>query len=453
MEYQIYPGIEEKDCLMLRRYRRNLHKYPETGWLTYRTTALAAEILEKAGYEVFAGEECVAFDLAEDTPDSRQIKRAADQCRQDLQNGLYQKWKKRMGRLGGAVAVYDSGRPGETIAFRFDIDGLPVGEDGRMQERRPVAENFMSRYPGCSHACGHDGHTAMGLVLARKLMERRSELTGRLIFIFQTAEEGVRGAKSMCRSWKFGRIHKLICCHIGFTGEDQFVAGAGGFLATTKLDVEFTGRSAHAGLCPERGRNALLAAAEAAVKMQDIPVPETGIVRLNVGTFQAGEARNTVPAHACFQMETRGSDSGKNQYLRRHAEEMIRACSEKYGVKCVITEKGESDSADSSRELSRQLLEIARDLGVYKDCLLHQTFGASDDGAVFMNKVQQEGGQAAYILLGTKQTGHHHESAFDFDEQVLDKGLAVLYRAAGAFCISGKKVSDPYVSEKELCKL
>lgn len=47
MEYQIYPGIEEKDCLMLRRYRRNLHKYPETGWLTYRTTALAAEILEK----------------------------------------------------------------------------------------------------------------------------------------------------------------------------------------------------------------------------------------------------------------------------------------------------------------------------------------------------------------------------------------------------------------------
>lgn len=70
-----------------------------------------------------------------------------------------------------------------------------------------------------------------------------------------------------------------------------------------------------------------------------------------------------------------------------------------------------------------------------------------------MNKVQQEGGQAAYILLGTKQTGHHHVSAFDFDEQVLDKGLAVLYRAAGAFCISGKKVSDPYVSEKELCKL
>lgn len=440
MEHQLYPGIGEKDRQMLRRYRRNLHKYPETGWLTYRTTALAAEILEKAGYEVFAGEECVAFDLAEDVPDREQIKEADARCRKDLPEGLYQKWKKRMGRLGGAVGVYDSGRPGQTVAFRFDIDGLPVREDGRMQERRPVAENFMSRYPGCSHACGHDGHTAIGLVLARKLMEQKQDLTGRLLFIFQTAEEGVRGAKSMCRCWKFGRIDKLICCHIGFTGADQFVAGAGGFLATTKLDVEFTGKSAHAGLCPERGRNALLAAAEAVVKMQDIPTPKTGTVRLNAGTLRAGEARNTVPAHARLQMETRGSDSGKNQYMRSQAEGIIRACCEKYGVICTITEKGESDSADSSEGLSRQLLDMARKLGIYKDCLLHQTFGASDDGAVFMNKVRQEGGEAAYILLGAKQTGHHHESAFDFDEKALDKGLAVLYRAAGCFCAAGKPV-------------
>lgn len=437
MYHEMYPDIGEKDCQMLRRYRRNLHKYPETGWLTYRTTALAAEILEKAGYEVFVGEECVSFDLAEDTPDSDMIKKASEQCREDLQEGLFRKWKKRMGRLGGAVAVYDSGRPGETVAFRFDIDGLPVREDGRRKDRMPVAENFMSRYPGCSHACGHDGHTAVGLVLARKMMEDKKELKGRLMFIFQTAEEGVRGAKSMCRSWKFGKIDRLICCHIGFTEENCFVAGAGGFLATTKLDVEFTGRSAHAGLCPQRGRNALLAAAEAMVKMQDIPKPDTGVVRLNVGVLNGGEARNTVPAHACLQMETRGSDSGKNQYMRSEAEKIIKACAERYQVRCRITEKGESDSADSSEELSRQLMEIALELGVYKECKLHQIFGASDDGAVFMKKVQQEGGQAAYILLGAEQTGNHHESAFDFNEKVMDKGLAVLYRAGKYFCTKG----------------
>lgn len=83
------------------------------------------------------------------------------------------------------------------------------------------------------------------------------------------------------------------------------------------------------------------------------------------------------------------------------------------------------------------MLELAQELDVYGECRLHQTFGASDDGAVFMNKVQREGGQAAYILLGAKQTGDHHESAFDFDEKVLDKGLAVLYRAAKVFCMSG----------------
>ena len=92
-------------------------------------------------------------------------------------------------------------------------------------------------------------------------------------------------------------------------------------------------------------------------------------------------------------------------------------------MKCSF--RGESVSAASDEALSQKVLAVAKQNGCFSDYMLTKDFGASDDGAVFMDLVEQQGGKAVYMLLGTKIRGLHHESVFDFDESVLDKGFAL----------------------------
>ncbi|WP_294900311.1 M20/M25/M40 family metallo-hydrolase [uncultured Eubacterium sp.] len=446
-------------------YRRLFHKYPEPGWLTFFATIYIAEHLENAGYTVSVGREILKDEVLMDGPTEDEImhweKRAAKLAtEQGISEDKVAAWMARMDHRTGVVAILDTKREGKTKAFRFDMDALTVAES-MDTDRVPVQEQFVSQHPGISHACGHDGHMALGLTFAEYVAEQydklvqyaenvsrqyckampcvddvskqksvrnkqeniSAEMCGRYMFIFQPAEEGVRGAFAFRHQWNFGKIDELYCCHIGFAPEDTFVAGAKGFLATSKFDVTFTGKSAHAGLAPERGRNALLAAAKATMDMQAFPRPDTGIMRLNVGKLEAGEARNTIPAHAKMIVETRGETGELNTYMKEQAFLCIQKAAKQYGVTYEVQFQGESVSAASDEALSQKVQTVARRIGCFSDYLLTKDFGASDDGAVFMDMVQQQGGQAVYMLLGTKIKGLHHESVFDFDETVLEKGF------------------------------
>ena len=432
-------------------YRRLFHKYPEPGWLTFFATIFIAEHLKKAGFEVHVGREILRDEKRMDPPteeetvlwEQRAVKLAAEQ---GIAEERVAKWMARMDHRTGIVAILDTKREGNTRAFRFDMDALTVAES-MDADRVPVKEQFVSRYQGVSHACGHDGHMALGLTFAEYLAEqyRKSvknvgevsnqesaesmqdeipvEMCGRYMLIFQPAEEGVRGAFAFRHQWNFGKIDELYCCHIGFAPENTFVAGAKGFLATSKFDVTFTGKSAHAGLAPERGRNALLAVAKATMDMQAFPRPESGITRLNVGKLEAGEARNTIPAHAKMIVETRGETGELNTYMKEQALCCIEQAAKAYGVTYEVQFQGESVSAASDEALSRDVLAVAEQTGCFSDYMLTKDFGASDDGAVFMDMVEQQGGKAVYMLLGTKIKGLHHESVFDFDETILRKGF------------------------------
>ncbi len=418
---------KEKEHQLLLQWRRDLHRYPESGWLTLRTSILLAEELEQVGYTVYIGEEIVPAEQAINPPTQEQMRRARERCHAELSDALWEKWNCRMGNLGGVIAVCDSGRPGPVAACRFDTDALEITESNEA-ERVPVREGFLSLHDGCFHGCGHDGHTAVGLVCALRLAKERDAFCGKLILIFQPAEEGVLGAKSYCGHWRFDPIDVFLSGHIGFTEADTFVAGAEQFLATSEIDGEFIGKSAHAAAAPERGKNALVALAEAVMQMQKIPKPAEGTVRLNVGVMQAGEARNTIPAHACFQMETRGSSDELSHYMRSEAERILSECAAKYGVECRLRIKEGGDCADSSEALSRRICRIAEESGLYGNCKLHQVFAASDDATAFMRMTQQAGGQAAYMLFGCPENGLHHESGFDFDEEVLEKSCEIWTR-------------------------
>lgn len=465
-------------------YRRLFHKYPEPGWLTFFATIFIAEHLEKAGFKVLVGREILKDEKRMDPPteeetalwEQRAVKLAIEQ---GIAEDKVATWITRMDHRTGIVAILDTKREGKTKAFRFDMDALTVAESMDV-DRVPVKEQFVSQYQGVCHACGHDGHMALGLTFAEYLAEQVKQkqhgnlehcvenqvkqhgrsidcvdrtsageaisngnvskfnetiadlsgsvagrICGRYMFIFQPAEEGVRGAFAFRHQWNFGKIDELYCCHIGFAPEDTFVAGAKGFLATSKFDVTFTGKSAHAGLAPERGRNALLAAAKATMDMQVFPRPKTGITRLNVGKMEAGEARNTIPAHAKMIVETRGETGELNTYMKEQALSCIERVAKEYGVTYEVQFQGESVSAASDEALSQKVLAVAKSTGCFLDYMLTKDFGASDDGAVFMDMVEQQSGKAVYMLLGTRIRGLHHESVFDFDESVLDKGFTL----------------------------
>lgn len=465
-------------------YRRLFHKYPEPGWLTFFATIFIAEHLEKAGFKVLVGREILKDEKRMDPPTEeetalwkqRAVKLAIEQ---GIAEDKVATWITRMDHRTGIVAILDTKREGKTKAFRFDMDALTVAESMDV-DRVPVKEQFVSQYQGVCHACGHDGHMALGLTFAEYLAEQvkqkqhgnlehcvenqvkqhgrsidcvdrtsagevisngnvskfnetiadlsgsvAGKICGRYMFIFQPAEEGVRGAFAFRHQWNFGKIDELYCCHIGFAPEDTFVAGAKGFLATSKFDVTFTGKSAHAGLAPERGRNALLAAAKATMDMQVFPRPKTGITRLNVGKMEAGEARNTIPAHAKMIVETRGETGELNTYMKEQALSCIERAAKEYGVTYEVQFQGESVSAASDEALSQKVLAVAKSTGCFLDYMLTKDFGASDDGAVFMDMVEQQSGKAVYMLLGTRIRGLHHESVFDFDESVLDKGFTL----------------------------
>mgnify|MGYP002671194830 FL=1 len=108
----------------------------------------------------------------------------------------------------GVVAVLRCGE-GATLAMRFDIDALPMAECPQ-ETHRPTREGFASVNPGMMHACGHDGHAAIGLGVAHILAAHRDELRGTVKLIFQPAEEGVRGAKSIVENGHLDGVDYLI---------------------------------------------------------------------------------------------------------------------------------------------------------------------------------------------------------------------------------------------------
>lgn len=456
------------------RCRRMLHRHPEPGWLCFFSTVCVADLLTRCGYQVRVGREILADTPLVDPPVEADVTAALKQGRawflqerergmlfpdfpyeghsslalqHDLRNDnsrtsdlhlcrdagdLWDALTQRMDRESGVLAIMEpaNGDYSKTILFRFDMDALPV-QEAQQSDRLPVKEHFMSCVDGVSHACGHDGHTAAGIGLAHHFAAGKyaDRFHLRLIFLFQPAEEGVRGAAVFAKRLPDlipGKIDDMIGCHIGFTKPDTFVAGAGGFLETTKLDVRFTGKSAHAGLAPQDGRNALLAAASAVTAMYKFKRPDQGTALLNVGTMHAGETRNSIPARAFLQMETRGSNRALNDYMKSHAVSCIMREAEQYGVRAEIIPAGESCSADSSPKLTQRVLESAEAMRLYAHCRDHQIFGASEDAAVLMDMVQRQGGEAVYLLFGAEPGIKNHDPAFDFDESVLEKMIRIL---------------------------
>ena len=402
-------------------YRRDFHMYPETGWTEFRTTAKIAEALYACGYDVHYSAEFLKpqYILGRNIDCDAEVSRAISQ-------GASPEIIKKMDGLTGLYAELDTGYDGPVTALRFDIDCVDVSETTDTSHF-PVIEKFASKNQGRMHSCAHDGHAATGLVLAECLLECRDKLCGKIRFIFQPAEEGVRGGYAMTSSGIVDDADNFIAMHYGLGAPTGFVyGGTKGFLCSTKFDVAFKGKSAHAGGEPEKGRNALLAAAAAALNLHAIPPHSGGATRINVGVLNAGEGRNVVPQHALMKVETRGATNDTAAYMYERSQEVLKGAAEMYGVELTATKQGETITAESSDSLSKLIADAAAAVEGVKKACPERTMSGSDDACWMMKNVQEHGGAASYVTVGADLKAGHHNDHFDFDERAMPIALELL---------------------------
>ena len=415
--YDHHPATTRTDL------RREFHRYPEPAWREYRTTCRVIEELQQLGIPVTYGSaiHCreAMYGLPED--DAANLRRARDEgCDGALLAEL-------AGGYTGCVATIRGAHPGCTVAVRVDLDCNTIPES-REVDRLPVQEGFLSCHDGFMHGCGHDGHAAIGLGLAARLWQRRTELHGQVKLIFQPAEEGLGGGASMVAAGVLEGVDILLGGHIsmGLSPVGVIAAGTHGFLASTKMDVFIHGRGAHAGVCPEEGRNALAAAAAAVTNLLAISRTGRGASRINVGSLVSVAGRNVIPPEAKLSLETRGATDEINRYMEDAALRVCRTAAEMYGCTMDHRIMGRGDAAGSDAALVERVTESLRAVPGVTEVLPSFDFRASEDVTTMMRHVQSHGGQATELIFGADIAAPHHSERFDFDEAVLPLAVDAL---------------------------
>jgi amidohydrolase len=258
--------------------RRDFHRHPELSFEERRTAEIIAERLTAAGLEVRTG----------------------------------------IGRTG-VVGVLQGDRPGRTVAWRADIDALPLTE--------LLDQPFVSGTRGVMHACGHDGHGAIAITLAEILAARRRDLPGTAVFIFQPAEEVFGGAKPMIEAGVLERprvdeiygLHLTTQSAVGHVG----IRPGPSMASADFFDVEVTGQGGH-GAYPHLSMDPITSAANILVGMQnlvsrEVAAQETAV--LTIGQFVGGTKHNIIPASAVL----RGSLRTFNPRVRTQIKERLAA--------------------------------------------------------------------------------------------------------------------------------
>ncbi|MCF2207666.1 M20 family metallo-hydrolase [Halobacterium salinarum] len=417
--------MDYTDPAVLTRLRRDLHGIPEPAWCEFQTTARVVDACEDIGVDTLhVGPQAVASDARMAVPDDDTL---ADWRATARDAGVDEALLDSMaGGHTGAIAVLDRGE-GPTVGLRVDIDALHVTES-EADDHHPAGEGFRSEHDGCMHACGHDGHATIGVGVLAAVAD--SDFQGTLKVVFQPAEERAGGGKPIAESGHLDDVDYLYAVHLGLdhpTGE--VVAGVDGFLAVSHLRADFTGTGAHAGSHPEDGRNAIQAMATAIQNLHAIPRHDGGATRVNAGRAGGGTAPNIVPDSAFLEGEVRGETTALMEYMKSHADRVVRSAAEMHDCTVETATEGQAPSAESDRELAACFGAVAADRAGVDSVLDSDALGGSEDATYLMRRVQNTGGMACYVCVGTDHPGGHHTPTFDVDEQSLRIGVGALTTA------------------------
>ncbi len=377
----------------LSEIRRDFHMHPEPSFEEHRTTARIRAILAEFGVEI------------RETP----------------------------GLATGAVGVIRGREKGRVLGLRADIDAL------RMEQQNDVA--YRSRNAGVMHACGHDGHTAILLGVARRLRETglAARIKGELRLLFQPAEEIVSGAKAMIAAGAMDDppVDRVLAAHlwpdlpVGQIGFYRDVSHA----ASDSFYIDVQGQGVH-GSSPEKGRDPIVAGAalvQAAQTIVSRNLDPTDAGVISFGEFQAGSAPNVIPPAARISGTIRSFKAEVRDTIIRRLQELSRGMGEALGVTMAFTLKEGVPACRNDPKVSEAFFDsAARVVGEGNLRWLEPKCGGED--FAFMARKAP----GAIIRLGCRGASQGfihplHSPLFDMDEAVLPLGVEIFCRAVEDF--------------------
>ena len=366
--------------------RRAVHQEPELAWQETRTAARVAEFLEGRGLAVRTG-------------------------------------------VGGTGVLAEIGRAGRGVLLRVDMDALPLAED--------TGAPYASRVPNTMHACGHDGHVAMGAGAARVLAARA--LPGLARVLFQPAEEGEGGAQAVADAALAGidavfGVHLWNELPVGTLG-----VKAGPLMAAVdRLQIVVRGRGGHGGK-PHRSADPVVAAAHVVMALQTVVSREVSPLQaavVTVGSIHGGQAFNVIPDEVVLTGTIRTFDEALRRSMPERITRLARGVAE--GLQCtaaVEVRHGNPPVVNDAGAAEVARRAAARVVGEAQVVSPEPTMGG-EDMAVYFERVP-----GCFVFVGSANAARgldqpHHSPRFDFDEDALWIGtrflVAVAEEALGA---------------------
>ena len=325
----------------------------------------------------------------------------------------------------GVVAELDTGRPGRTVLVRADMDALPVHEERDSDYRSTVA--------GKMHACGHDGHTAVLLAVAEILVHRREELAGgKVIFIFQPAEEVGKGAAAMLAEGVLQGVpvDSSIGLHLSSNHEVGKVAVSPGpsMAATDSFTVTFTGRGGHAGY-PHQNVDTVVLAAQAITGLQTLVSRETSPLEqavISIASVNGGNSHNIIPSKVELRgtMRTFGDDLRARLVAR--LPEFLSDLAKAYGGSLEIDWVSSAPAVVNDPQRTREFQKVAAEaLGADNVIELEPVMG-SEDMSLWLRAAP---GVFFWVGARNEERGFdkaHHHPEFDIDEDSIETAILLL---------------------------
>ncbi len=375
------------------RWRRDFHRHPEIGFQENRTAGIIAETLRQLGLEVQTG----------------------------------------MGQTG-VVGLLEGDRDGPTILLRFDMDALPVHEENQI--------DFISQSPGLMHACGHDGHMAMGLAVARIMAGYQEKMAGRIKFLFQPAEEGLGGALAVMAAGALENPRPAAALAMHLWNEipyGKIRVTAGPTMASSSIfSLTVKGKGGH-GAVPHRSIDPILAAAHIVTALQSIVSrnidPQESVV-VTIGQMTAGTTFNVIPDKAILKGTVRSYDDELHRDVYRRilemAQNMAAALRCTASMETVAIVPAVVNAARPTAAVRKAAVAIVGEDNVIQG----RTMGAEDMGYI----LQQIPGCYFFIGSQNEEKGFnfpHHHPRFDFDERALVLGVATMTQAVAGYVLPG----------------
>lgn len=324
----------------------------------------------------------------------------------------------------GIVAYFKAKNPARTLAFRADMDALPLNEE--------TNECYSSKIDKCMHACGHDAHTAILLGLAKTLKHYENELKNDILLVFQPAEEASPkgGAKAIIESGALDNIDEIYGLHVwpeAKAGEVMVKKGA--MMANSDhFYVNIKGRSSHAAE-PHKGIDSLVAASNWVSNVQAFVSrgldPFDNAV-LTIGTFNSGVRYNVVSELSKIEGTCRTFSAKTRNYLEKSLKESLVGLDATYGTTSTLDYQRGYPALINNDEAVENIINAVNKSGAK---LIYKEFASTgaEDFAFYLEKYK-----GAFFFLGTGYEGCYplHHSKFNIDENILQIGVLVFANLA-----------------------